>query len=225
MREVEGLVEGEAHPGEGGIIEQRSPEWFRQREGKLTASQFGNAIGIIGSRAELWRNITGRGKRWINEAAVKWGTTLEPIAIADYEQDRPFVVGREGFCLHPEIEWIGGSPDGILFDPPRFKPRGNGLLEAKCPFSQELWEEPKDYYMPQVQGLMEIRDLDWCEFLCWTPFGKRIWFIERSKEYWEWMLPKLSEFWSYVEFDIEPPAFGRGKRYRYNGTLKIERIQ
>jgi putative phage-type endonuclease len=206
------------------VIEQRTPEWFAQRKGKLTASNFAQALAVIGSRQELWRDLTGKEKRWFNEDAVNWGTTLEATAIEQFEIEHPYlIVGRDGFCAHPEIEWLGGSPDGIVFDVGSFDANGNSLLEVKCPYSQKLWGAPPDYYIPQVQGLMEIKNLPSCLFMCWTPVDYRVWLIKRSTEYWEWMLPKLAEFWTYVEFDVEPPRFARGEKFKFNGKLEIER--
>jgi hypothetical protein len=174
----------------------------------------------------LWRNLTDRRERWVNRQAVNWGTTLESVALAAYELETGLIVGRDGFCAHPDHDWLGGSPDGIVFDPSEFSPGGSGLLEIKCPFSQELWDEPPAYYVPQIQGLMQIKRLPWCDFVCWTPFGMRVWRVKRSESYWEWMAPKLAEFWTYVEFDIEPPGFKRGEKEKFttfNGQLEINR--
>lgn len=204
------------------MIEQRTPEWFEQRRGKLTASNFGQALALIGSRQELWRIATDRKERWVKREAVDWGTALEPVALMQYVADTNYIVDKAGFERHPEIDWLGGSPDGIVsgIDYPAV---GRWLLEIKCPFSQELWDQPPDYYIPQVQGLMAILDLPFTHFVCWTPSDYRVWHIGRSDEYWEWMLPKLAEFWTYVDLDVEPPRFKRGEKYSFDGQLEIER--
>lgn len=171
---------------------------------------------MIGSRQQLWREKTSRAAKWVNEAAVAWGTTLEPVAKLYHEAEQGVIVVPSGFVVHPDIDWLGGSPDGLI--------DGRGMSEYKCPYSQKVWDEPPEYYIPQVQGLLEILDRDWCHFVCWTPKEVATWKIERSQEYWDWMLPKLCEFWAYVECDIEPPPFARGQRYRFSGDMKIERI-
>lgn len=133
-----------------------------------------------------------------------------------HELEHDVEVKDVGFIVHPEIDWLGGSPDGFIGK--------NGMAEFKCPYTQLIWDEPPDYYIPQVQGLLEITDRDWCNFVCWTPKYVATWRIDRSRDYWNWMLPKLCEFWTYVDCDVEPPKFARGTKYKFTGDMNIERI-
>jgi len=176
---------------------QRTEQWFKDREGKLTASQFGQAAGLApGSRQQLWRRINGLETFEGNEA-TKWGEEHEPIALTDYEDLQQIKVEQTGFVPHPEHEWLGGSPDFLI--------GLEGVGEIKCPFSKEIPKEIPAYYMAQAQGLMEITRREWCDFVYWTPTAMRIWRIERSREYWRWLHCRISDFWTWVEAGVEPP--------------------
>ena len=57
-----------------------------EREGRLTASVFANAIGVgYDSRQKLWRQLTGREERFTGNAATEWGSENEHHAITAYE--------------------------------------------------------------------------------------------------------------------------------------------
>lgn len=127
---------------------------------------------------------------------MNWGSTHETTAIANYEAITGRTVRSFGFAVHRahELNWLGGSPDGVL-DPNR------GILEVKCPYNKgkpELglpWETVPYYYIPQVQGLMEIMDRNWAELYCWTPNGSTLFRVERDREYFLEMYKILNEFW------------------------------
>lgn len=99
---------------------------------------------------------------------------------------------------------MGGSPDGILLLPPGASSTGLGLLEIKViSGGKGVVAKPQDYYMSQLQGLMEIYDLDWSHIISYAPGkGYRIFHVPRDREYWELLLPPLREMW----FDHIQPA-------------------
>lgn len=130
--------------------------------------------------------------------AMEWGVLNEAAAIDRYKS----ITGREvsllGFATHSEerFEWLGASPDGLLgcF-------LGGGILEVKCPYNKGKpevalpWTTMPFYYMPQVQGQMEIMDRDWVDLYCWTPNGSTILRVCRDRGYWELIHGILREFW------------------------------
>jgi putative phage-type endonuclease len=176
---------------------QRTDAWFKDREGKLTASQFGQAAGLApGSRQQLWRRIMGLETFTGNEATM-WGETHEPVALDAYQNFQQILVEQVGFVPHQEYGWLGGSPDFLV--------GLEGVGEIKCPFSKEIPREIPAYYMAQVQGLMEITNRSWCDFVVWVPDAMRIWRVERSPEYWEWLHVQLADFWTWVVAQVEPP--------------------
>jgi predicted phage-related endonuclease len=128
--------------------------------------------------------------------ATKWGEENEPVALNVYAGATGLNVQQVGFVQHPTIAWIGGSPDGLT---------DHRLVEIKCPFGQKVYEEVPSHYMAQVQGLLEVTEKPWADLAVWTPTKMRVFTIERSEKYWEWMYPRLAEFWAYVQAGVEPP--------------------
>lgn len=143
-----------------------------------------------------------------NEATA-WGEANEPVALQAYSRVTGLNVQQVGFVRHRDIDWVGGSPDGLT---------DNRLIEIKCPFSQQAYDTVPPYYMAQVQGLLEITDKPLCDFAVWTPDLMRVFTIERSSEYWMWMYPQLAEFWAYVQAGVEPP---RAKKQTFDFTALV----
>lgn len=129
--------------------------------------------------------------------ATRWGEENEPVALAAYEHWQQTKVDLCGFVPHQEHDWLGGSPD--------FMVGLEGMGEIKCPMSREIAIEIPAYYMAQAQGLMEICNRDWCDFVYWTPEAMRVRRIQRSPEYWDWLRVRLADFWCWVVAQVEPP--------------------
>ncbi|CAB4195659.1 phage_rel_nuc, putative phage-type endonuclease [uncultured Caudovirales phage] len=180
---------------------QRTPEWFKDREGKLTASSFGQAAGLgPASRQQLWRRNMGL-ETFEGNVATQWGETHEVDGVTQYQthcmdkdQAAPELVG---FIQHPTMAWLGGSPD--LFIGP------DGMGEVKCPFAQQIYPEIPPYYMAQMQGLLQITDRQWCDFIVWTPAALSVRRVHRSNDYWDWLHFRLADFWTWQLAQIEPP--------------------
>jgi putative phage-type endonuclease len=183
--------------------QQRSREWFEARAGRLTASNFGAALGLSPhmSRQELWRQLTGR-SQFAGNVATDWGTAHEAEAISAYEEQTGNIVLPASFV--PWYEWSGCSPDGYVGE--------FGLIEVKCPFSQKLYEEWPDHYRAQVIGQLAFTDRKWCDCWCWTPQGGKL--VERTlfqSSLWREMYEALWAFWQYVVNDVEPPRQAKFK--------------
>ena len=184
--------------------EQRSPEWFAEREGKLTASMFGQAAGLgPGSRQQLWRRLFKLEVFEGNEA-TQWGEKHEPVAAAEWKLHfQNLQMRHTGFIRHPEHEWLGASPDILIED--------DMLGEIKCPFNQQIYPAIPPYYMAQVQGQLEVANKRAAHFICWTPAAIQVWAVQRSHEYWDWLHLRLADFWTWVQAGIEPPREARAK--------------
>jgi putative phage-type endonuclease len=182
---------------------QRTPEWHLERAGRLTASLFGAALGLSPylSRQELWRQLTGKSEQFTGNPATDWGTEHEKDCIHAFEVDTGLLVTPAPFV--PFSDWSGCSPDGYI--------EGNGLIEAKCPFSQRLYEDIPDYYRAQVIGQLAITGRDFCWFCCWTPDGFKKWRVDAEPETWDRMEAALKEFWQCVKQDKEPK---RAKKFQ-----------
>ncbi|URE39708.1 YqaJ-like viral recombinase domain, partial [Musa troglodytarum] len=183
---------------------QRSAEWFALRRDKLTTSTFSTALGFWkgNRRSELWYQKVFAPEADMIEAparaAMDWGVFNEPAAIERYKSITGRDVSSLGFAIHAEASciWLGASPDGLLGCYP-----DGGILEVKCPYNKgkpELalpWQIVPYYYMPQVQGQMEIMNRDWVDLYCWTPNGSSIFRVYRDRAYWDLMHRILHEFW------------------------------
>ncbi|KAK4798759.1 hypothetical protein SAY86_031085 [Trapa natans] len=183
---------------------QRSDEWFKLRKDKLTTSTFSTALGFWKGdrRLELWKEKVFSSDVQSAEdsmlKAMEWGVLNEAAAIERYTS----ITGREvsslGFAVHSEqkYEWLGASPDGLLGCFPV-----GGILEVKCPFNKgkpetaQPWSSMPYYYMPQVQGQMEIMDREWVDLYCWTVNGSTMFRVYRERWYWNLIHEILREFW------------------------------
>ena len=187
-------------------MEQRSPEWFEARKGKITGSRVGAILGVnpYKTRDEVMREMVrehfGAEREFTGNAATNHGERLEPKALAFYRtmlEDCVDGVDEVGFIPHPTIPYIGASPDGIL----RMKPDANarGGLEIKCPYwakeAYSVHDEAKASYAAQCQLVMECCQLDYMDFLCF--FNQDDYLletIERDYDWWKEAEPKLAEF-------------------------------
>lgn len=179
------------------MIPQRSPEWAAEREKLLTASDFGAALNLnpYCSRQKLWRIKLGL--EIVNENHhMQRGNALEAAALHAYQVETGVLVDEAGLVLHPAHGWLGCSPDATVGD--------DGLVEAKCPANVRA--EPPAYHLAQVQGQLEITDREWCDYIQYVE-GEPLHTtrVIRDREWWAWALPRLAEFWGYVQRLEQPP--------------------
>ena len=178
-------------------MKQRSEEWFDARKNRLTASDFASACGWnkFKSRQKLWEEKTGaRESDPINEDMQR-GIDLEQSGIDALEVETGLIAESIGFQVHRNHEWLGASPDGIIGK--------DFVIEVKSP--RVLHKEIPDYYIPQIQGQIEICDVDKCYFVSITEEAHNIVLVERDHEYWNNMYPLLKEFWDHVLNKTKPP--------------------
>ncbi len=158
------------------MMEQRSDEWFAARMGKVTASRMadvmartksGYGAGRANYMAELiCERLTGASAERFTNAAMQWGTDVEPQARAAYEFLTDATVSETGFHLHPAICDLGASPDGLV---------GNdGLLEIKCPntgthLDTLIGETIPQKYVLQMHTQMLCTGRVWCDFVSFDP--------------------------------------------------------
>lgn len=157
-------------------MEQRSKEWFAARLGKVTASRVADLMattktGYGASRANymaelICERLTGEQAERFSNAAMQWGTDVEPQARAAYEFITDAAVQEVGLVDHPSIEMFGASPDGLIGD--------LGLIEIKCPNTAThietlLGEVVPGKYFIQMQVQMACTGRAWCDFVSFDP--------------------------------------------------------
>lgn len=151
---------------------QRTEEWFAFRKGRLTASILGYGITKTGKfplsliHMKVYSDLKENGGFTRNHATMH-GEYYESVALELYRQRTGLRVYDDFGCQeHPKYPWLAGSPDGIIAE-------RNGLIEVKCPGrnparhyrSEADLKKKAPVYWHQVQALMEIFRLDYCDFL------------------------------------------------------------
>ena len=178
-------------------MKQRSEEWFEIRKNRLTASDFASACGWnkYKSRQKLWQQKTGKVEPEPMNADMQRGVDLEQSGIDVLEVETGLKVNEIGFKIHDKYDWLGASPDGIIGK--------QYVVEIKSP--RVIHKTVPDHYMPQIQGQMEICDVEQCYFVSINEYGHNIILVNRDKKYWDSMFPLLEEFWEYIKTDTKPP--------------------
>lgn len=159
-------------------MDQRTPDWFRARAGKLTASRFADVMNVLkdGSAGANRRalvtllaveRLTGETVETFTNDAMRRGTELEPEARAAYEAHTGELVEEVGFIVHPELPYVGVSPDGLLGD--------EGLVELKCPANMakhldalRSGDHAKEYRW-QLQGQLWVTGRQWVDAVSYDP--------------------------------------------------------
>jgi putative phage-type endonuclease len=146
------------------LPEQRSPEWYELRKEILTASSLAAAIGHchFKTRDELIYDKIVETPFEPNPI-TEWGVKYEDVAIMFYEELYNVKVLDFGLIPHPSFTAFGASPDGICED------NGNDeymarMVEIKCPPKRKFTKTVPPHYLMQVQGQLEVCDLDECDF-------------------------------------------------------------
>lgn len=143
------------------ILVQRTPAWYEARNTMITASDFAQALGCgkFGTQKQFYQKKCGYEEVPFDSfgAALKWGVKYEPVACDAYAYKNGVTMHEFGLLRHPEIEWVGASPDGIT--------ELGVMVEIKCPFKRKITGEiPMQYYY-QMQGQLDVCGLRECDFL------------------------------------------------------------
>jgi putative phage-type endonuclease len=156
--------------------EQRSPEWYAARAGRLTGSMAHTILMQGKKKGEpskvrrdymlqlIAERIAGAGQeRLFWTADMQRGVDLEPQAFGAYEAQTGTLVQHSGFLQHKTL-MAGCSLDGHIGD-------FTGIIELKCPklathitYSQSP-QGLKDDYIAQVQHNLWITGAAYCDLI------------------------------------------------------------
>jgi hypothetical protein len=167
------------------------------------------------SRARLWRIMTGREDSDVENVMMTWGVENEWQGVAatsqylgvifdhtgDFQRNHgPHVMTTES-CVYE----ITCHPDGQYGD--------RIGLEVKCPCSMtmdhKLYDSIQPHHMSQMQTNMLVCGFDMMYYACWTPDEVRVWRVESSAAYVDWMQDRLSEFGHFLVKDEAPTKLGK----------------
>jgi len=168
------------------MIEQRTPEWFKQRRGRFTASEIHRLMGAkgLGKTGETYVmekvcEELGAEMPQVSTYAMDRGTELEPYAKRHYCGAFMANITPCPFMIAPWCDDAGASPDGIVTGwetQDKIK-----LIEIKCPLNpvhhiqnfmiksaDDLRLLRPEYYY-QVQMQMAVFDFNACDFVSYYP--------------------------------------------------------
>ncbi len=176
--------------------EQRSPEWFKAREGRITASSIGAIMGYApySTREDVMfrmiREYQGFDSDFKGNVATDWGTFNESGAVFEFEMETGLSVSPAPFV--PFEDWLGASPDGYVSD--------GRLIEIKCPFGlrkegsfKGIMEQK--HYLMQVQMQLFCTNLQECYFYQWTPHHTKTELVKRDESFIKDMLIEARNFY------------------------------
>jgi putative phage-type endonuclease len=209
-------------------MEQRSEEWFKDRKGKLTGSNIGAALGVNPWKTpddlirQMVREYHGAESEFTGNIATEYGRLHEPLASMDYMAKTGNMVQECGFYVHPEHDWLGASPDGLIDE--------DGLIEIKCPFGQRNAKPPvfktcadQPHYFAQVQTEMACTGRKWTDFYQWTQNGDDVERVEFDPQWWADSLPVLLEFYHRYINELENPVHLEDKHKEIN-TITAQKL-
>lgn len=147
------------------VIIQRSDEWFSVRKNLITSSDMAQALnkGKFGSQKEFLikkiNNLVENNNTYIqsDNPALLWGVKYEEVANKLYMKRNRVNVFEFGLIKHPTIDFFGASPDGIS--------ELGIMLEIKCPFKRKIDGSIPEQYWMQIQGQLEVCNLEECDYL------------------------------------------------------------
>ena len=162
-------------------IEQQSPEWFKIRKGKMTASH-AQAIGNAGKGLETYvydlvaEEYSSAEKEQFSNEHTERGNELEEVARGIYELENNVDVEQVTFIEYDE--YVGCSPDGLVGE--------NGLIEIKSPNDTEYLKylifgesQIDTKYIWQCQMQMLITGRNWNDLVIYSPNFKKSMLVYR----------------------------------------------
>jgi len=195
-------------------IEQRTPEWFAQRKGKITGSVAGAALGLnpymtpMQLIRRMVRDYHNLESEFTGNIATEYGSLHEPLAQMEFITKYCYAVHDVGFYVHPDYAWLGASPDGVFEN----SMGEECLLEIKCPFSlrneplpqfKPLAEQP--HYYAQVQIEMACTGVNKLYFYQWNQYDDSIEIVTFNKAWFENALVKLFAFYEFYLHELKNP--------------------
>lgn len=168
------------------MMEQRSPEWYEVKCGKIGASSMSSVLakGTGKTRMSYMMKLLAErdtgvpSNNYVNDAML-YGIENEEYARNAYEMETGNTVEQVGFV---ELnDFVGCSPDALVGD--------DGLLEIKVPNSDThlkyiLEDRIPPEYVVQVQTQLWVTGRKWLHFVSYNPRShwKPFWMVETERD-------------------------------------------
>lgn len=153
--------------------EQRSPEWYAARAGRLTGSRACDMLakiktGEAAARRDLRLQLVCERLTSLPQEDgyvskdMQRGIDMEPVAFAEYEAETGLIVRRSGFIQADDLMAgcsLDGDVDGM-----------KGIVELKCPKSATHLKylrsgQAAPEHLPQITHNLWITGAQWCDFV------------------------------------------------------------
>ncbi len=161
------------------------------------------------------REYHGAPSDFKSNVATEYGQLHEPLAQMEYQSETGNFVEECGFFVHPEHDWLGASPDGLVGD--------DIVLEIKAPYGlrnknppdfKSLAEQP--HYKSQVMVEMACTGRNVCHFYQWTPNCSQLELVPFDPQWFDENLPKLEAFYKRFLSELDNPAHLEEKHKEIN---------
>jgi putative phage-type endonuclease len=205
--------------GVSNMTEQRTPEWFNQRKGRVTGSNVAAILGDDPYRAAddvlraMVRDYHGVESEFPDNPAMAWGRANEANAIGLFELSTGLDVKKCGFF--PYNDWLGASPDGLIGD--------DTILEFKCPYGIRNKPAPvpfkrldQTHYYGQIQIEMLASGRTKAIFAQWTPHGEYVEHVKKDQAWLDFYLWELRSFYDLYLSELKNPEHLEPKRREIN---------
>jgi hypothetical protein len=156
-------------------IEQKSPEWFAYRKGKIGGTRFGKVISGKKNRLiytladEILSDVIIEDE--FQDEEMRFGTETEPI-MCDLYQEQSGIKFKEVGLIQSDHTLISvASPD-------RLSECETIVLEGKCTMNgaihmQRFFEGPESSYLPQIKNYFvqsnQIKEVHWVSYCPFRP--------------------------------------------------------
>lgn len=207
---------------------QGSKEWFQLRVGRITGSNVGAILGLNPYRTAddvlraMVREYHGAPSEFSGNQATAYGSFHEDGAISEYTMETGNKVEPCGFFVHPEHDWLGASPDGLVGD--------DAVIECKAPYSLRDKNPPtfktadeQPHYWAQMQIEMACSGRSLCHFWQWSQHGTRLEVLRIDYAWLADAIPHLREFYEQYLSELDNEDHLRERRHQLAGR-KYQRL-
>ena len=197
-------------------MQSNSVEWYSMRCGRITSSVVHDVTRTNQSNPapSLIKRICNNKPSIINTEPIKWGRNKESVAKSSYLQcmssrHEDFKLRESGLVLHPNMPYLGASPDGTI----SCSCCNKGTLEIKCPYNARFMTidemiqtdsscldinsqlKTNHRYYNQVQHQIFVTQSNYADFMVWTVKEAAIVRITPDSEWVKSIPPILKNFW------------------------------
>lgn len=174
------------------------------RKDRVTASAVGAILGVSPYATpndvmrEMVREHFGAEREFMGNVATQWGEDHESDAILTLESTEGVFVERCGLIVHPDHDWLGASPDGLV--------GSDRVVEVKAPYNRKLFSlSDRPDYAAQIITQMACSGRPEGWFAVWTPDDFHAELVCFNPDWFNASLPVLQTFYdSYIAIIADP---------------------